>query len=274
VKRAFIISTILAPIFAGIFLLIHAAILFYMPYSGEEKVFVIKPGTGFSRINANLENEKIISDARVFHYYVKLKDALGSFKAGSFLITDGMDMGDVLETLVNGTPILAQVTAPEGKNLYEIADILEEKNITSAKDFIKVCKSQKLKKVFGINAPSVEGYLFPETYKFAPKSDAYNVARTMISEFFERTQGVMKNYQGKLSFHQIIILASIVEKETGASFERPTIAGVYTNRLNRPMRLQADPTTIYGIWETYNGNLKRKHLLEKTPYNTYKINGP
>lgn len=272
-KRAFIISTMLVPFFLSAFLLIHAAILFYMPYAGEDKVFVVKPGSGFSRINANLEREKIISDARVFHYYVKFKDKLGSFKAGSFLIKDGMNMGDVLETLVEGTPILTQFTIPEGKNLYEIATILEEKKITKAQDFIKVCKSQKLKKEFDINAPSVEGYLFPETYKFAPGSDAYYVASSMIKVFQDKTKNLMKNYKGKLNFHELIILASIVEKETGASFERRTIAGVYTNRLNKPMRLQADPTTIYGIWEKYNGNLRKKHLLEKTPYNTYKING-
>jgi UPF0755 protein len=76
-----------------------------------------------------------------------------------------------------------------------------------------------------------------------------------------------------LSPHEVIILASIVEKETGAKWERPTIAGVYLNRLKKKMRLQADPTTIYGIWESYNGNLKRKHLLQKTAYNTYKMSG-
>ena len=96
--------------------------------------------------------------------------------------------------------------------------------------------------------------------------------RCVIKQFKQVT-GALDLSHPFLSPHDVIILASIVEKETGAKWERPTIAGVYLNRLRKPMRLQADPTTIYGIWETYNGNLRRKHLLQKTAYNTYKMSG-
>src|SRR5690606_7033548 len=109
-----------------------------------------------------------------------------------------------------------------------------------------------------------------ETYKFAPGTPAQTVAQTLLNEFFKRTEGLDFSTTN-LSKHEVVILASIVEKETGAKIERPTIAGVYLNRLKKKMRLQADPTTIYGIWESFDGNLKRSHLFEKTAYNTYKL---
>lgn len=270
--RAFIISSILAPIFAAFFLSIHFGIIFFSPYQGEEKVFVVHPGEGFSSVNGRLSREGLISDARLFHYYAKFTDKMGKIKAGSYKIQPGQDMTQVLETLVDGTPILTSVTIPEGKNLYEIGKILERSGIVSYNDFIKEAKDSKWTQELGIEAPSIEGYLFPDTYKFAPGTPAPTVVRTMLELFKQKIEGM--SFSGaNLSKHEVIILASIVEKETGAKFERGTIAGVYLNRLKKRMRLQADPTTIYGIWESYNGNLRKKHLLEKTPYNTYKISG-
>ena len=271
-KRAFIISTLIAPVFAAIFLSIHFSIVFFSPYQGEETVFTVRPGEGFSSVNGRLAQKGLISDARLFHYYAKYTDQMDKIKAGAYKITSGQDMGQILDTLVNGTPILTSVTVPEGKNLYEIGKILEENGIVAAKDFIKESKDPKWVKELGVDAPSLEGYLFPDTYKFAPGTPASTVVRTMVDLFKQKIAGL--DFSGaNLSKHEVIILASIVEKETGAKFERGTIAGVYLNRLKKKMRLQADPTTIYGIWENYNGNLRKQHLLEKTPYNTYKLPG-
>lgn len=271
-KRAFILSTVLAPFFAAIFLSIHFAIIFFSPYSGEPTTFTVRPGEGFSSVNGRLSSKGLISDARLFHYYAKFTDNMDKIKAGAYEIKDGMNMGDVLDTLVNGVPILTSVTVPEGKNLYEIGKILEQNEIVSYKDFVKEAKDPRWTQELGIDAPSVEGYLFPETYKFAPGTPASTVVATMLGQFKDKVQGLDFS-RSNLSKHKVIVLASIVEKETGAKFERPTIAGVYLNRLKKGMRLQADPTTIYGIWESYNGNLKKKHLLEKTDYNTYKMSG-
>ena len=156
--------------------------------------------------------------------------------------------------------------------MYEIADIMEKNNVTSKVDFINEARNKDIINKLNIEAPSLEGYLFPETYFFAPNTPANQVVTTMLKQFHNATKDIDLTTTS-LSPHEVIILASIVEKETGAKWERPTIAGVYLNRLKKRMRLQADPTTIYGIWENYNGNLRRKHLLEKTPYNTYKISG-
>lgn len=271
-KRAFIISSLLAPIFASFFLAIHFSIIFFSPYSGEDTTFTVKPGEGFSRVNGRLLNKKIISDARLFHYYAKYTDQMTKIKAGTYSITNGMHMGEVLDTLVNGVPELTSVTIPEGKNMYEIGKILEENGITTYQEFLAECKDPENIKELGVDAPSVEGYLFPETYKFAKGTPAREVLRAMIRLFNNKTENLQFN-RANMSKHDVVILASIVEKETGAKVERPTIAGVYLNRLEKKMRLQADPTTIYGIWESYNGNLKKKHLLQKTDYNTYKMEG-
>lgn len=271
-KKAFLLSMLAAPLLAAILVTIHVSLIFYTPYQGEAINFTIKPGEGFSSINYRLAKQNIISNARIFHYYTKYKDSMTRFKAGTYYIKSGLNMGEVLETLVKGVPLLNSVTLPEGKNMFEMGKILEANNITTYDEFIKECRNPEMIAKLGIDAPSLEGYLFPETYKFAPQTPASVVVTTMINQFKQQTQNLNLS-QGNLTSHEVIILASIVEKETGAKWERPTIAGVYLNRLTKRMRLQADPTTIYGIWENFNGNLRKKHLLEKTPYNTYKISG-
>lgn len=244
----------------------------YSPYPKTTIQFTIKPGEGFSSVNYKLNKEQIISSARIFHYYTKFHDKISALKAGTYEIPAKSSMKDVLLILTEGTPILTKITIPEGKNMYQIGKIFEEANITTYENFVALCKNAEIIKTLGIKAPSLEGYLFPETYLFAPSTPAKEIVLAMINQFKQQTQSINLS-KSFLTPHEVIILASIVEKETGAKWERPTIAGVYLNRLKKKMRLQADPTTIYGIWENYNGNLSRKHLLEKTPYNTYKING-
>lgn len=270
--KALIFLGVVAPLMAAILISVHLMIVFFTPYQGENIQFTVKPGEGFSSINYRLMKNKIIDNGRLFHYYTKYKDSLNKFKAGTYEIQSGQHMGDILTTLTEGVPILTSVTFPEGKNMFEFGKILEAKGITSYEDFIKECRDPENIKSLGVDAPSLEGYLFPDTYKFAPKTPAKQVVQAMI----RLTQNKIKDLDfGKsfLSKHEVIILASIVEKETGAKRERPTIAGVYLNRLKKKMRLQADPTTIYGIWENFDGNLKKKHLLQKTDYNTYKMSG-
>ncbi len=239
-------------------------------YTGPEKVFVIKPGEGFAKINHHLAKEDLINSSKLFYRYNKIKGSMGSFKAGNYIIKPGTNMLQVIDILTTGKGQTVSVTIPEGKNLYQVADILESQKITSKDDFIKLSKDPDFVSSLGIPASRLEGYLYPETYHFAKNTPAKTVIKTMVNVFNDKTSEVDFS-KSNLSKHSVIILASVVEKETGASFERPQIAGVFHNRLKKKMRLQSDPTTIYGIWENYNGNLRKKHLLEKTPYNTYKI---
>lgn len=239
-------------------------------YTGPEKMFIIKPGEGFAKINHHLATEELINSSKLFYRYNKVKGTMSSFKAGNYLIKPGTNMLEVIEILTTGKGQTISVTIPEGKNLYQVADILASEEITNKDEFIKLSKDPDFVSSLGIPASKVEGYLYPETYHFAKNTPAQTVIKTMINIFNDKTSEVDFS-KSKLSKHSVIILASVVEKETGASFERPQIAGVFHNRLKKKMRLQSDPTTIYGIWENYNGNLRKRHLLEKTPYNTYKI---
>ena len=138
--------------------------IIYSPYTKEESTFVIKPGEGFSLINARLANENLISSPRAFHHYTKFQNKLSQFKIGSYKIPKGSSMQEVLLILTEGTPLLKKVTIPEGKNMYQIAEIMESHNLVDSSEFISLCKSKEMIKLIGIDAPSVEGYLFPETY--------------------------------------------------------------------------------------------------------------
>lgn len=244
--------------------------LFNQSYTGPDKAFTVRNGDTFGRINQRLFEEGLIPDKRLFHYYAKYKNVLTKFRAGSFTITTGSNMTQVLDTLVHGQPNLTSITIPEGKNMYEIAKLFAASGITSEQDFLAAVQHPDLISQLAIQASSLEGYLYPETYRFAPETPAKSIAKSMIDLFNERTKNIDFTHPF-LNKHQVIILASVVEKETGAKFERPMIAGVFTNRLKKRMRLQSDPTTVYGIWSRYAGNIKKSDLLEMTPYNTYKI---
>ena len=243
------------------------------PYMGEPTTFTVKRGDNFPAINGRLIKAGIIKSPRVFHRYVMWQDKMSAFKYGTYEIPQGASMEKVLNILTEGVPILEKLTIPEGKNLYEIGDILEKNEIAKKSEFVRLAKDPKIvEELIGVDAPSLEGYLFPDTYMLPPQITAKEIINIMVREFKRKTQGLNLS-KSFLTPHEVVILASIVEKETGAAWERPTIAGVYLNRLKKKMRLQADPTTIYGIWERYNGNLRRKDLLEKTAYNTYKMSG-
>jgi UPF0755 protein len=272
-KKNIFIFMIGAPVFGVILALINVYYLIAIwNYSGNDREFEIKPGESFSSINYRLYKDGIISNAKIFYRYSKTQDLLTSFKIGTFLIKKDSTMLDIINMLTKGTPISQKITIPEGKNLYEIAAILEKEKITKAADFIRAAKNPQLAKSLNIAEGTLEGYLYPETYFFSKNTPAKTVIKSMVKIFNDKIENL--NFENSpLSKEEVITLASIVEKETGAREERGMIAGVFRNRLAKKMRLQSDPTTIYGIYETYNGNLQKKHLLEKTDYNTYKING-
>lgn len=269
-KKSVIITLVLVPLIVLLVAGVRLGMIFTQTYTGPDKTFTVRNGDTFGKINQRLYNEGLIPDKRLFHYYAKFKNVLTKFRAGNFTIPRGSNMSAVLETLVYGQPNLTSITIPEGKNMYEIARLLENAGITTEKDFLEAVQHPSLTALISVKAPSLEGYLYPETYRFAPNTPARTVAKSMVDLFNEKTKEIEFNHPF-LNKHQVVILASVVEKETGAKFERPMIAGVFTNRLKKRMRLQSDPTTIYGIWSRYKGNIRKSDLLEMTPYNTYTI---
>src|SRR5690606_6260655 len=136
--------------------------------------------------------------------------------------TSGSKMADVMNTLVNGQPNLLSVTIPEGKNMYEIAKMMEAAGITSETEFLEAVMHPDLLSLIEVKAPSLEGYLYPETYRFASNTPAKTVVKTMYELFKKKTEDLNFDHPF-LNRHQVVILASMVEKETGAKVERPAI---------------------------------------------------
>lgn len=270
VKKFLLFIFILIPITIGSIGYYNLAI---WKYNGPNTTFKISEGESFSKINYNLANQGLISSSKVFFRYAKYQDLMTKFKSGTFAIPTGTTMIDIFDILIKGTPLNTKITIPEGKNLFEIANILKQNNIIKSEErFIELAKSPEFVHSLGINANRIEGYLYPDTYFFADYSSEESVIKSMVSNFKKAISQIDLN-KTNMNLHQIVTLASIVEKETGARFERPTIAGVFHNRLKKKMRLQSDPTTIYGIYENFDGNLRKHHLQEVTDYNTYKISG-
>lgn len=263
---------VLSPLLSLVMVAGLVAYLMSWEYPGPDVEFLVRPGEGFSSINYRLTKQEIVKNARIFHYYTRFTGDIDHFKEGAFLIKSGSNMASVLDQLINGKPITVKVTIPEGKNMFEVAQIMENALICAKEEFLKLARDPEFMVELGIQAEQVEGYLFPETYQF-PKNTAPKVVIKKMVQIFNEKTAAMDFSQTPLSKHEVITLASVVEKETGAKIERPMIAGVFHNRLKKHMRLESDPTTIYGIWERFNGNLRRDDLLETTPYNTYKIAG-
>lgn len=270
-KKTHILFLIGAPLFAILLVAIkvyYSAVMW--KYQGPDAFFYIKPSESFASINSRLSKEKFINSPRLFHRYSQYTGVMTKFKSGKYKIKSGSNMLDVYNTFINEKSLAMFFTVPEGKNMYEIGHMLEDAGITSYMEFIALCKDPGFVKSLGIKGSTVEGYLYPESYDFGPGLSAEYVIKAMVREFKRKTADINFNATG-MSKEQVVTLASMVEKETGDKSERPIIAGVFLNRLKLKMRLQSDPTTIYGMWERYKGNITRKDLLTPSDYNTYTI---
>ncbi|MBP9674600.1 MAG: endolytic transglycosylase MltG [Bacteriovoracaceae bacterium] len=278
-KKIFFIL-FLAPFISLLMISAHLYYLLHEPYQGDKTHFTVKRGESFQSVKKRLYEEGFIKTPRVLDYYARYKGLAGSLKTGSFTLHSGSNPIQILNTLVFGKADLIAITIPEGKNIYEIAQILQDQNICKAQDFLQKAKDFDFVKTLPTFIPlenwntesSLEGYLYPETYYFMPEIDAEIVIKAMLAEFDKKIKKIVFP-KSNFTKHQIITFASIVEKETGARFEKKKIAGVFHNRLQKKMMLQSDPTTIYGLRDKFLGNIKKGHLQLKTPYNTYTLQG-
>ena len=180
----------------------------------------------------------------------------------------------MLAALAEGRVRTHELRIPEGLTAVEIAGRVEAAGLAPAADFLDHVRDPAFVTELGVEGRSLEGYLFPETYQLARGLGARAIARTLVEEFLSVWEGIapLAEAQGR-SMAEVVTLASIVEKETSAPQERPLIAAVFLNRMRLGMRLETDPTVIYGI-ANFDGNLTRRHLNDASnPYNTYQIPG-
>jgi UPF0755 protein len=244
--------------------------------SHEKQIVDIKPGMNLRQVSNFLGDKKLLNEPSAFVLYTYLQGKQNRIQAGEYRFSPSIPPWKILESLTNGTAILYAVTIPEGYRITEIAELFEKNGLASKNAFITETRNPKLLDAFQIpSSGSLEGYLYPDTYKFSKAVGAKKIIKTLVDTFKERVQNpelMQKAKSGKLTFHEIVTLASLIEKETGLGTERKLISSVFHNRLVKKMRLQTDPTVIYAM-ANFDGNIRKKDLSIDSPYNTYKYFG-
>jgi peptidoglycan lytic transglycosylase G len=241
------------------------------------KLIFVKKGTHLKKVSEILNQEGVIKNR---HFFILLTTVLGKkakIKAGEYEFHTQMLPLEVLDALVKGQVKHHLVTIPEGYTLSQIAQLLEDLNLVDKKGFLQKASSSAFINALGLSqfaGPNLEGYLFPDTYHLFREMDSEEVIQMMVYQFKKVFGPDLVNQASELgiSEKEVVILASIIEKETPLPEEKPLISAVFHNRLKRKIPLQSDPTVIYGI-KNFNGKLTKEHLMRPTPYNTYLIAG-
>ncbi len=232
--------------------------------------FSVEPGQSLSAISQALEDKGVIENSTMFDILARFSNAARDIKAGEYTVSGPKSPRQILDTLKEGKVNLYRLTVPEGLTVEETAALVEVAGFGAKENFVRLARDKTFAASLGIEAGSLEGYLFPETYFFRKNASRKTIIKKMTDHFKTVFTPDWEKRALSMGFtvHETVTLASIIEKETGAAAERALISSVFHNRLDRGMRLESDPTVIYGI-DNFDGNLTRKHLQTKTPYNTY-----
>ena len=263
----FLIATVILTV------IIHFYIALFVPPSKEKvwKEIEVTEGMSFKAIAAELREEGIIRYRGYFELIGRLQGISRKVRMGYYGLSTNMSLWEVLDSFRKGKIIEYEIVIPEGYNLYQIGWTLSGTPLLSdPQEFISLVKNKKYVHSLGIDADTLEGYLFPDTY-FLPKGiKLEDIPKKMVQRYSVVFTDSLRKRAKELGFteHQIITLASIVEKEAKLESERKLIAAVYINRLKKGMKLQADPTTVYGTkaWIT---KVTSQDLKRRSPYNTY-----
>ncbi|WP_115911721.1 endolytic transglycosylase MltG [Haemophilus parainfluenzae] len=248
----------------------------------QDQLLTIERGTTGSKLAALLEQENILEHADLLPWLLKLQPQLNKVKAGTYSLTGVKTLQDLLDMINSGKEAQFSVKFIEGKTFKEW-----RKNLENAPHLKQTLQGKTDKEIMALlDIPAVakavyewnnmEGWLYPDTYNYTPNStdlellkrSATRLQKALDKAWNERDENLLLTDP-----YQMLILASIVEKETGIAAERPQVASVFINRLKANMKLQTDPTVIYGMGESYTGNIRKKDLETITPYNTYMIDG-
>jgi len=242
--------------------------------SAVERLIVVPPGSAFRTIAVRLEDEGVLKRPTKFRLYARIRGYDKQIRAGEYQLSAGMSPHQILQVLMSGKIYLHKVTVPEGYTLVQIAGLLSEKGLADRDAFLSAAADPDAPGFYGIASDGLEGYLFPDTYHFPREIPPEKIIAAMVDRFRQqfRLEWKMRAEALGFSVHQIVTLASMIEKEAGIPSERAVISSVFHNRLAKGMRLESDPTVIYGI-KDFDGNLTRLHLTRPSPYNTYRIRG-
>lgn len=276
---------------AGGFLLYLGNELSPVEATNEEKHFVVPNGISSARIANILEDEGLIKSGTVFSYYLKYKKEGAGFKAGEYAMSPGITIGRIIEMLNNGEIVIPKtftVTIPEGLTIEEIADVLSKSGHVDRVKFLELAKNPSLLKPseglvvppFVAQIPDIEGtkfrlegYLFPETYEMLTDISTDDVVVRLLQQLSKKLGSLPEDWseqleKNKVSFHELMTIASLVEREVILDEERPIVAGVIYNRLVKKMPLQIDATVQYALDE-HKERLLIEDTKKESPYNTY-----
>ncbi len=240
--------------------------------SAETVTVIVNPGEGLAAVARKLKDQGVIGDERLFILIAKLRGDDTRVRKGEYQFMKGTPMREVLQSLILGRQKYYKLKAVEGFNIWQIAEQIDLNRIWSPQHFLALCQDPVFIRQLGIPADSLEGYLFPDTYQFLRFDREELIIKTMVRRFEESWTPEFEGRARELgmSRHQIVTIASIIEKETGFGDERSLVSAVIYNRLKKNMGLYMDPTVIYGLMPNFDGNLTRSDLEKWTPYNTYK----
>ena len=248
----------------------------------QDQLLTIERGTTGSKLAALLEQENILEHADLLPWLLKLQPQLNKVKAGTYSLTGVKTLQDLLDMINSGKEAQFSVKFIEGKTFKEW-----RKNLENAPHLKQTLQGKTDKEIMALlDIPAVakavyewnnmEGWLYPDTYNYTPNSTDLELLKRSTTRLQKALDKAWNERDENLPLadpYQMLILASIVEKETGIAAERPQVASVFINRLKANMKLQTDPTVIYGMGESYTGNIRKKDLETITPYNTYMIEG-
>jgi UPF0755 protein len=234
----------------------------------------VEPGDSLAAVARKLRTQKLIANERLFLFWARLKGVETRIHLGLYRFERPVPAWEILDRLATGKGIFHKITIPEGLTVKEIAELLAKMQIVEVEKFLAEASAPGLLAFLDLPSHGIEGYLFPSTYYFTPSTPEKDIILAMAEQFRKVSAPVLQRTNGShgLTPHELITLASIIEKETGLEAERALISAVFHNRLKLNMPLQSDPTVIYGL-KNFQGNLTRKHLQNPSPYNTYRVSG-
>lgn len=244
--------------------------------STGDQLFVIEKGTSSQKLAQQLAEHGIITpdDAKILPYLIRLYPEWGKFKAGVYAFDGKLSVGGLLTQLNGGKEVQLSLQFIEGKTFKTWREQLAKANFL--KQTLADKSEAEIARLLGLSQPKLEGWLAPDTYRYVPYSTDLDILKRAVRKQQNDLNEAWQHRAENLPLatpYEMLILASIVEKETGIAKERPQVASVFINRLKNKWKLQTDPTVIYGMGERYTGNIRKKDLLEPTPYNTYVIDG-
>lgn len=237
-------------------------------------ILAVAPGDGLRAIGEELAALGLVRDARLFALLARLRGLDRNIRSGNYELTGGATLGETIDLLVSGPQKLDFVVIPEGLDLRATVALLEKARLGSSQEFLQLAQDSQFAREMGVPADTLEGFLFPDTYAFAAGATPEDILGHMVERFGEiLTPALVKEGAAQgLEPLEIVTLASLIEKEAAIAEERALISAVFHNRLRRGMKLQSDPTAIYGV-EGHSGRVRASDLDRENPYNTYKIPG-